>query len=227
MRSARQEARGRYRLAGGGLEVWWAERRPGAIEWRCRIERGGGGAVETVRLVCDEELRPRGLYVAVHGAGGWRTLEALPRAAGWVAVTVAGPGGTRERRELPLPPDAHVEYPALFLATVTLRRLALAPGESREVPVVAVAAPALVPATGVRRYAREAAGAAEGRAAREAAGVPAREAGPGGPAAGAAVGYTCADPAAGVARRILAAPDGTVLRAEGLGELDRDAEAEG
>lgn len=213
MRSARQEAQGRYRLAGGGLEVWWAERRPGAIEWRCRIERAGGADVETVRLVCDEELQPRGLYVAAYGAAGWRTLEALPRAGAWVAVTVAGPDGTRQRRELALPADAHVEYPALLFATVTLQRLALAPGEMREVQVLAVDGATLAPAAGRRRYAREAEGAAA--AAPPEPGAP-RE----------AISYTCADVATGRARRLRAAPDGTVLGVEGLGEVDRGPETE-
>ncbi len=205
-----QAVRGRYRLAGGGVEVWWTERRAdrGQVEFRCRIERGAGADVETVRLVCDEELRPRGLYVAVHGAAGWRTLEALPRAAGWVAVVVAGPDGARRRHELPLPADAHVDYPALLLGTVALRRLALAPGEVREVPVLAVDAPSLVPAAGRRRYARDTDEPAVGRG-----------------WAGGVVGYTCTDVATGRVARLWAEPDGTVVAVEGLGEADREPEA--
>jgi hypothetical protein len=122
------------------------------MEFRDRIERDG--AVETVRLVCDEALIPRGFYVAVRRPEGWRTLEAVPRReGGWLAVVV-GPDGARDRRELALPPDVLVDYPSAVVEAAGRRRLGLAPGEAREVPVLRVT-PALDAAAAVRRYVGE------------------------------------------------------------------------
>jgi hypothetical protein len=108
--------------------------------------------VETVRLVCDEALVPRGFYAAVRGADGWRTLEALPLASGgWVAVAVDAEGA-RDRRLLDLPREVVVDYPSPVVEAAARRRLALAGGGEGEVPVLRVEPPALEARAARRRY---------------------------------------------------------------------------
>ncbi len=132
-------------------ETSWVDRRPGAVELRVRIERDG--AVETVRIVADESLVPRGVYAAVRGADGWRTLEALPkREGGWVAVVVSAPDGARRRVDLDLPREVVVDYPSPAVAAFARERLALAPASAREVPVLRVTPPALDALAAARCY---------------------------------------------------------------------------
>jgi hypothetical protein len=157
---------GRVESPDGTVEEHWIESRPGALEVRARIERGG--AVETVRLVCDEQsLVPRGLYVAVQREGGWRTLEAIPEAGGgWLALVVSAPDGARDLRHLVLPRDVFVDYPSAAVEAVARRRLALAAdaalpgscpggGDGWEATVLRVETPSLAATTALRRYGRQ------------------------------------------------------------------------
>lgn len=109
-------------------ETSWVDRRAGTVELRVRIDRDG--VVETVRIVTDEAGVPRGVYAAVQGPSGWRTLEALPRPeGGWLAVVVSAPDGRRQRRDFPdLPRDVLVDYPSEAVRRARRERLARAPG---------------------------------------------------------------------------------------------------
>ncbi|HEY8369301.1 MAG TPA: hypothetical protein VIM86_08280 [Thermodesulfobacteriota bacterium] len=132
-------------------ETSWIDRRPGTVELRARIERDGH--VETVRIVADESLAPRGVYVAVRGEAGWRTLEALPkREGGWLAVVVSAPDGARRRADLDLPREVVVDYPAAAVEAFARERLALAPARTADVAVLRVIPPALDVLAATRRY---------------------------------------------------------------------------
>lgn len=131
------------------------DRQDGTVELRVRVERGG--VVETLRVVCDEALVPRGIYAAQQGRDGWRTLEALPkRDGGWLAVRVSAPDGARRRWDLDLPREIAVDYPSAAVERLAADRLRLAPGEAREVAVLRVMPGSLEPAAATRWYAREA-----------------------------------------------------------------------
>ncbi len=136
-------------------EATWTDRRPGTVELRVRIVRSPD-VTETVRIVTDEALVPRGVYAAVQSPDGWRTLEALPKAeGGWLAVVVSGPDGTRHRRDLDLPRDVVVDYPSAAVLRLAQGRIGLKDGEARLVAVLRITPPALDAAAATRRYARQ------------------------------------------------------------------------
>ena len=110
---------------------------------------------------------PHALYVEINAGADWRVESLDVRLSGNVRrdatcrieggstchVTIQTDEATVERRVL-FGPDTLMEFNSVWLRTLTLNRLRLAPGQARDVAVVRIEMPSLEPVPAQRKYKR-------------------------------------------------------------------------
>ena len=108
---------------------------------------------------------PHELYVEINAEANWHVGSLDVRLSGSVrrdaTYRIEGSGTWRAtiqtdeatvERLVPFGPETHVEFNSVWLSTLALNRLQLAPGQTRDVAVVRIEMPSLEPVPAQRRY---------------------------------------------------------------------------
>lgn len=129
-------------------QVRWTSEEGGGIEHLAFDARADGYYVEST-LIGERNGKPYGLYYRVKCDLRWRTLHAYLKVTGGAELELRGDGegNWRDGHDLALPPMSgciDIDIAATpYTNTLPIRRLALAQGERRPIPVLFISTPDL------------------------------------------------------------------------------------
>jgi hypothetical protein len=131
---------------------------------RCRLYRRADGGYWMTADLDQSWPFPHTLYVEIRAGADWRVesvqvrlanslrRDALYRADGLTWRAMIQTDEVTVERAVPFGPETFVEFGSVWLNTLALNRLELAPGQSREVDAIQIELPLLEPVPGRLRY---------------------------------------------------------------------------
>ncbi len=152
------ERRGVYQIVeegeDAGRERWTLAIGPEAVSFRSEIERRLPEArAERLALDLGPDWAPRSLAVRVRSDAGERHYQGRRVGRSWISQVVRE-DGTLRTVTLPFDDGTHVDYFTPHTNSVTIHRLALRPGEGRDIDVVFIDPASLRPTLARQRYER-------------------------------------------------------------------------